>query len=82
MAALNFVRCIKISKMNLLKIAIVLILLSGCKKEKHEKCYHCTFGIYNGQIHPPVDYCGDDGGTRRFQDDQGNDLSSQCLEVH
>lgn len=68
------------------KLLLLIICASflSCKKESNTtsgtKCYHCTFGVYAGVRPEPVDYCGDDGGARRFKDAAGNDLSSQCLE--
>jgi hypothetical protein len=54
------------------------LTLLSCKKD--QKCYHCIFGTFNGSTHPPVDYCGNDGGSRQFTDANGNELSSQCVE--
>lgn len=65
----------------ILLIAFFGLTMFSCKKEQ-QKCYHCTFGPFNGTIPPPVDYCGDDGGTRQFKDANGNDLTSQCIEKH
>ncbi len=56
----------------------MLFVFASCNKDR--KCYHCTFGPFNGQNPPPVDYCGDDGGTRQFKDADGNDLNSHCVE--
>ncbi len=59
---------------------IIMVSLTNCTKESSSTCYHCTFGTINNVQPPPVDYCGDDGGTRQFKDAQGNDLSTICTK--
>jgi len=64
----------------LLLIILVALTFASCKKEtarRGENCYHCTFGTFNGATKAPLDYCGEEG--RKFQDEQGNDLNSQCI---
>ncbi len=64
--------------MKIIMVVIMLLTFASCNKDR--KCYHCTFGTYNGVMPPPLDCCGDDGGTRRFQDADGNDINSYCVE--
>jgi hypothetical protein len=66
--------------MKVITLASLILITSSCKKTNNQ-CYHCTFGTFNGVKPPPQDYCGDDGGTRQFTDDQGNDLSSFCTPI-
>lgn len=63
-------------------LLICLVFLLSCSKPDEKDCYYCTFGNSpNGQPNPPKSVCiepWEDIADIKFQDGNGNDLSSLC----